>query len=299
MKKMIIVFAMALGEGTTCAQSVAQTVTTLMNKMTDIESRLSSYPAPAVFASMKDIYFGDGFIAFSNSDGKQTAYIGTDTSGNGALLIDGNRKFIEDPSAQFKDLAQRLANIDTQLTQFKTMKNIYFGDGFIMFSNSDGKQAAYIGADKGGQGALLINGDRKYDYSEVWRSAIRTGVDPGSVVAVSLDGNLVELSHKSYDRTVVGVVSGAGGLSPSIQTGARRDDSADLIVAVAGQVYVRVNAENGSIRVGDLLVSSSRPGVAMRSADWVPGTVIGKAVEPFEAKSAADEGLVRMLVMNH
>jgi hypothetical protein len=81
--------------------------------------------------------------------------------------------------------------------------------------------------------------------------------------------------------------------------GARKDGSADLPVAIAGQVYVRVCGESGNIEVGDLLVSSSRPGVAMRGADSsrLVGTVVGKALENWQGPESS-EGLVRMLVMS-
>jgi len=42
---------------------------------------------------------------------------------------------------------------------------------------------------------------------------------------------------------------------------------------------IKVSAENGPIRPGDLLVTSATPGHAMRAGDKPPqGTVIGKAL---------------------
>jgi hypothetical protein len=68
-------------------------------------------------------------------------------------------------------------------------------------------------------------------------------------------------------------------------------------VAIAGQVYVRITTESGPIRVGDLLVSSSTPGVAMRAADpaRASGATLGKALQSF---SSPGEGSIRMLVLN-
>ena len=98
---------------------------------------------------------------------------------------------------------------------------------------------------------------------------------------------------------MVGVVSGAGVLQPGMRIGTREDGSNDLPIALIGQVYVRVSTENGPIQIGDLLVSSSRTGVAMRAADpsRAIGTVIGKALETYDAPPEK-EALVRMLVMN-
>ena len=62
------------------------------------------------------------------------------------------------------------------------------------------------------------------------------------------------------------------------------------MIATTGRVRVRVDARL-PIHRGDLLVSSDRPGVAMKSVPVEvggmsvhrPGTVIGKALEPLES----------------
>ncbi|MBI4150308.1 hypothetical protein HY488_02795, partial [Candidatus Woesearchaeota archaeon] len=66
-------------------------------------------------------------------------------------------------------------------------------------------------------------------------------------------------------------------------------------LALAGLVPVKVTNENGVIMPGDLLVSSSTPGHAMRCDDRKKcyGAVVGKALEPFSGK----KGTINMLVM--
>ena len=64
-------------------------------------------------------------------------------------------------------------------------------------------------------------------------------------------------------------------------------------LALAGRVPVKVDADYGAIRAGDLLVASPTPGHAMRADDPAPGTVIGKALEPL----GGGTGRVTMLVM--
>ncbi len=66
------------------------------------------------------------------------------------------------------------------------------------------------------------------------------------------------------------------------------------LVAMAGRVPVKVDASYGAIGVGDLLVASATPGQAMRAVDPTPGTVIGKALEPF----VSGQGAIMMMVMN-
>jgi hypothetical protein len=61
-----------------------------------------------------------------------------------------------------------------------------------------------------------------------------------------------------------------------------------VLVATTGRVKVKVDASNGPIQIGDLLVTSEREGFAMKSVPVElggvrihrPGTLIGKALEP-------------------
>jgi hypothetical protein len=65
-------------------------------------------------------------------------------------------------------------------------------------------------------------------------------------------------------------------------------------VAGTGFVTIKVDAQYGAIRPGDLLVSSVTAGHAMKAPDvLVAGTVIGKALEALENGA----GLIKMLVM--
>jgi hypothetical protein len=67
------------------------------------------------------------------------------------------------------------------------------------------------------------------------------------------------------------------------------------LLALMGVVPVKATTENGPIKPGDLLVSSSIPGHVMRCDDpkECEGAIIGKALEPL------DEGIgvIKMLVM--
>ena len=88
------------------------------------------------------------------------------------------------------------------------------------------------------------------------------------------------------DPGVVGIVAGAAGTTWS--------DKAPL--ALAGTVVLcRVDASFGAIAPNDLLAASSTPGFAMRAGDNPrQGTIVGKALEPWEAGT----GTIRVLVMS-
>ncbi|HKV10624.1 MAG TPA: hypothetical protein VJ725_20955 [Thermoanaerobaculia bacterium] len=111
----------------------------------------------------------------------------------------------------------------------------------------------------------------------------REPLEPGVVVVLDRrEVNHVAASSSPYDTAVAGVVSAA----PGVLLG--EEGTGRVKVATTGRVKVRVDATRAPIAVGDLLVSSERPGVAMRSEPVEvaglkihrPGTVLGKALEP-------------------
>jgi hypothetical protein len=105
--------------------------------------------------------------------------------------------------------------------------------------------------------------------------------EPGTVMVIDDNGALRE-SDKAYDRTVAGVVSGAGAFKPAILLDQRGGNEARTNIALVGKVYCKVDADASPIAVGDLLTTSHTPGHAMKAADPLKafGAVIGKALAP-------------------
>jgi hypothetical protein len=83
------------------------------------------------------------------------------------------------------------------------------------------------------------------------------------------------------DPAVIGVALGS------------TDDTLEARVAASGFVECSVDAGYGAIRAGDLLTTSPTPGYAMRALDVLPGTILGKALEPLEVGT----GTIKILVM--
>jgi hypothetical protein len=69
----------------------------------------------------------------------------------------------------------------------------------------------------------------------------------------------------------------------------------EIPLAIVGIVPCKVSAENGAISPGDLLVTSSTPGHAMRDDNPKVGTVLGKALEPLTSST----GVIKVLVSLH
>ncbi len=119
---------------------------------------------------------------------------------------------------------------------------------------------------------------------------------PGMVVCIDAEnpGKLI-VSSKAYDRTVAGIISGAGGVNTGMLMGQRGSEAhGETPVALTGRVYCHATASNGAIEPGDLLTTSDKPGFAMKVSDhgMAQGAILGKAMSTLEE----GEGLVLVLV---
>ncbi len=133
-------------------------------------------------------------------------------------------------------------------------------------------------------GNLTVTGNIAAKYQDVAEWVESSQALPAGTVVVldQTKSNQVIASSHAYDTRVAGVISA----QPGITLGERGDSK--VLVATTGRVKVRVDATHGPIQVGDLLVTSDVPGVAMKSQPLNlggaelhrPGTLIGKALEP-------------------
>ena len=110
---------------------------------------------------------------------------------------------------------------------------------------------------------------------------------PGEVVEVDTQG-LVRKCRAANSPYVVGIVS----TNPAHVL---RDKIKDSVpIALSCVVLCKVTNEHGMIKPGDLLVSASKPGYAMKASQpFIPGTIIGKALDAQDS----EEGIVLVLVM--
>ena len=117
---------------------------------------------------------------------------------------------------------------------------------------------------------------------------------PGDVVEIDPDHpGQFRLASTPNSTRVAGAISTNPGASLGAIDPAGTENTGPQL-ALAGRVPVKVSAENGAIRPGDLLVASSTPGHAMRApANPAPGTVIGKALDNLDSGT----GIIKMLVM--
>lgn len=174
------------------------------------------------------------------------------------------------------------------------------GGGTITLRNPTGVAVITLDGNSAGDGRittqeLVITGGS--DLSEQFDVQAAGGdVKPGMVVCIDPKnpGKLMA-SSKAYDRTVAGVISGAGGVKPGMmmgQSGTIADGTHP--VALTGRVFCLADAGSGSIEAGDLLTTSPVPGHAMKVTDHAKaqGAILGKAMTPL----AEGRGMVLILV---
>jgi len=132
-------------------------------------------------------------------------------------------------------------------------------------------------------GDITVTGNINAKYQDLaeWVPSTEKLAAGTVVVLDTARDNHVLSSKTSYDTRVAGVISA----QPGISLGEAGDGK--VLVATTGRVKVRVDATQGPINVGDLLVTSDRQGYAMKSEPVLvgkrpmhsPGTLIGKALE--------------------
>lgn len=157
--------------------------------------------------------------------------------------------------------------------------SFYFADGTV-------QATAWNGVLSGGDYAESVNvsGDRK-EY------------EPGDVMVIDprFEGKFLR-SSTPYSTAVTGIYSTNPGVVGRRQLSARTHMKEEVPMAMTGIVPTKVSAENGSIKPGDLLVTSSKPGYAMKGTDrsQMLGAVIGKAIGHLDSGVGVIEAVVTL-----
>jgi hypothetical protein len=210
-----------------------------------------------------EVYSSDSGIP---DDDFGTAWSGTDADDINAIasytdtLVFGTGAGIR---AQRKDLSLKQFQAD----MFSAMDDVRMS---LVASGLFGATQEVLGL---GQGADLA----EYYYSS-------ESLEAGDVVAIQPDQEAgIGKSNTKYQKNLLGIISTKPGLilGPTAENG--------YAVALSGRVPVKFTEENGPIKVGDLLTSSSRPGYAMRATS--AGPVIGRVLNDPYAITSCDAPL--------
>jgi hypothetical protein len=123
----------------------------------------------------------------------------------------------------------------------------------------------------------------------------RTKYVAGDLLAIDPTANRrLALARQPYSALVAGIYSTKPGMLATNRKLNEIVANDEVPLGVVGIVPCKVTAENGPIHVGDLLVTSSTPGHAMKGTDRkrMLGAVVGKALEPL----LQGTGVIQVLV---
>ncbi len=205
------------------------------------------------------------FILSNTSNTNDALFVETPGSGNGLKINYGGNKANPTPTernvAIFQTTSTNVARIDAA------------GKGFF----NGGTQSS--GADIA-EAFDIIGEANQYE--------------PGDVLVISINQDrTVEKSSLPYSSLVAGVYATKPGVlltEENIDT----DISNKVPMGVIGVIPTKVCSEGGSIKRGDLLVTSSKAGYAMKAdrSKLEFGQIIGKALQDFDG----NEGKIKVLV---
>jgi hypothetical protein len=154
----------------------------------------------------------------------------------------------------------------------------------FIFADGTIQTTAYTGTVCGGDYAesVDVSGDRKH-------------YEPGDVLVIASDESAdVAKSNEAYSTAVVGIFSTKPGTVGRRQNTPK--SAQEVPMAMIGIVPTKVSAENGPIHRGDLLVTSSTIGYAMKGTDRgrMLGAVIGKALGNLDSGTGVIEVVVTL-----
>lgn len=160
------------------------------------------------------------------------------------------------------------------------------GQGGLTFSDGTVQSTAFTGVVCGG------------DYAEsVDVTGDRTRYEPGDLLVIdpTAEGRFLK-SAEPYSTFVTGIYSTKPGVIGRRQLTDRSNMKDEVPMAMTGIVPTKVTAENGPIRPGDLLVTSSRLGYAMKGTDRgrMLGAVIGKSLGHLDSGTGVIEVVVTL-----
>jgi hypothetical protein len=156
----------------------------------------------------------------------------------------------------------------------------------------------YVFPDGSTQTTAFIPANCGADYAEsVGVSGDRTSYLPGDILVIDPDnpGKFLK-SNQPYSTMVAGIYSTQPGFVGRLEPANSETAKTEVPMAMVGRVPTKVSAENGPIKVGDLLVSSSTMGYAMKGTDrsQMLGAVVGKALGSLDSGTGVIEVLVTL-----
>ena len=260
-------------------------------------------------SSWGELTFGSAKVGIGVSDPEAPLHVSTTATGAAALKVTNISGYIG------------AAVVTIEQTEYLLYGGLML---FIRIPSGADNRSEFIACQDGSDYEFRVKADGDVladgsftgpaDFSEM--IAVSSGAftaEPGDVMVIDpKNTRSVVKSTESRSTLVAGIYSTKPGFlgserdwdkptaNPDDESDAyTREDMArefnEIPLAVMGIVPCKVSAENGAISPGDLLVTSSTAGHAMRDENPKVGTVLGKALEPLTSGT----GVIKVLVSLH
>src|SRR3989339_845002 len=212
----------------------------------------------------------------------------------------------------FNDVLNKLVFNATALFETKSNSSHAFIFNATNFDSAPDKYLLSLRSNNEPKFSVMANGDVRaagnlYAVSAVFGTSSNPGdlaervdiasddiVEPGDVLVVDMNNtDTYRRSSASNEQAVAGVVS----TNPTIVVGNGKTEYT-AVMAMVGRVPLKVSDENGQIARGDLLVTASSSGYAMKydpkkDSDNKMIGVVGVALDPFNGGKGKIMALVR------
>jgi hypothetical protein len=188
------------------------------------------------------------------------------------------------------------ANVDGALNGTALVAELQAGEGNTAVFKANGANVARIDHTGKGyfNGGTVAGGADVAEYFEV--TGNKNVYEPGDVLVISEDSDRkVEKSARPYSTLVAGVYATKPGLLLTEENAVQSQLDHMVPMGVIGVIPTKVCLEGGAIKRGDLLVTSSLAGVAMKADPEKVrvGQVLGKALQNYDAQGI---GKINVLV---
>lgn len=165
--------------------------------------------------------------------------------------------------------------------------------GQINLNKYDGTNTISIDADYFGVGRItteelqITGGSDLAENFDIFSQNVK--ISPGMVVSINTQkAGALTISNTSYDKKVIGIISGANDVRTGMIMGQKGSIAdGEFPVAITGRVYAFASNMNGKIEAGDLLTTSTKAGYLMKATDKnrAFGSIVGKAMTNLEEES--------------
>lgn len=240
---------------------------------------------------------GPAIIAIAEGSGNGVTASATNAGDGVETTVDGTGHALYAWTPNFSNgKAARLVNYNTANTNPVLTVETHSNSSLAIFKSGNPATVNVARINAAGRG--FFNGGTQNSGADVAESFDVTGdltaYEPGDVMVISTSQDrTMEKSSTPYSSLVAGVYATKPGVLLTEKEGV--EDITDQVpMGVIGVIPTKVTDEGGAIKRGDLLVSSSKPGYAMKGdPDKVKaGQVIGKALQEL----ASGEGKIKVLV---